>query len=264
MIELDNKGLAMPAHQSVKPKVLVLDDEVEIAELLEVFLSDDFSVTTVNDPRIACELIKSLTFDLIVSDIMMPYMTGLEFLQFSKKICPSVPIVLITGHAQSYSDAKSASDLGASGVLPKPFGEPKELVSYFQKILASTKNSDISSKQKILAIDDEQDLLEVLSVILEDSFEVECLSDPQKVEETLSHSAFSAIFCDLNMPKFSGVKVIEKIKNLAPMTPVFIMSGHSAHDEQVKKGIEAGAVDIVPKPFPDGPELLSLIRKYVK
>ncbi|MCX6118930.1 MAG: response regulator [Proteobacteria bacterium] len=251
---------------AIKPKIMILDDEVEIGELLEMFLCDNFDVVTFNDPRVAKDAMNHSDFDIILSDIKMPHISGIEFLKLAKQQKPNVPVVLMTGHAQSDQDRKHVVELGALGILAKPFGEPKKLIEYFEKVVADTRLSTATKLQsnKILAIDDEVELLEILGIVLDGEFEIDCISNPSLVIDKLSKESYLAIFCDLNMPKISGVELIKQMKPLVGDCPIFVMSGHSSSDPDVIAAISAGAVDVIAKPFPEGSEISTLIRKHVK
>ena len=120
---------------SDKMRVLIVDDEPEIGNLLKLFLEDDFDVTIFTDPRLACEEVTKSAYKLVVSDIKMPFLTGLDVVKHVKKVRPETHVVLITGHAQTERDKAGAKELGAAGVLFKPFGDPSKVVDYLNDVV---------------------------------------------------------------------------------------------------------------------------------
>ena len=115
------------------PHILVVDDDSRLRELLRRYLVEQgFRVTTASDAGDARERLRSLDFDLLVLDIMMPGETGLE-LTDSLRETSEVPILLLTAMGES-DDRISGLSRGADDYLPKPF-EPRELVLRIQAIL---------------------------------------------------------------------------------------------------------------------------------
>lgn len=111
-------------------------------------------------------------------------------------------------------------------------------------------NTIDKTKQTILAIDDETDLLWLLSDIFADRYNVICIAEPQEVELTLNNFHPDIILCDINMPVISGIDLVSKIKSnkLTAHIPLIIVSAKQDVDEQIK-GIDAGAELYITKPF---------------
>jgi two-component system phosphate regulon response regulator OmpR len=118
---------------SDQPHILVVDDDRRIRDLTARFLSEQgFNVVTANDAADARGKMKSLAFDLLVLDIMMPGESGLEFTA-DLRIQSDVPILLLTARAET-EDRITGLKSGADDYLTKPF-EPEELVLRIQSIL---------------------------------------------------------------------------------------------------------------------------------
>ena len=101
-------------------KVLVVDDEKAIRVTLQAFIqAEGHAVQTAADPREALELLSQGAFDVVVSDIIMPNMSGIELLSAIRKTAPDVEVVLITGEP-NVDTAISAVKDGAYDYLPKP------------------------------------------------------------------------------------------------------------------------------------------------
>ena len=113
-------------------KLLVVDDEKSICDLLEiVFKRDGYQVTTASSGRAAMALILKESFDLIISDIKMPGMDGVETLVEMKKKKPQLPVVMLTGHATVASGIQGLKQ-GAFAYVMKPVALD-ELLDKLQK-----------------------------------------------------------------------------------------------------------------------------------
>lgn len=105
------------------PRILVVDDDAAIVKLISVILSRaGHEVRTCSHPVEALDLLKVFTPDLIISDVVMPYMTGLEFLEQVRdhEHLSAMPFILLSSHAER-TDVRRGMNLGADDYLPKPF-----------------------------------------------------------------------------------------------------------------------------------------------
>ncbi|KEF33469.1 response regulator [Deinococcus sp. RL] len=112
------------------PRILVVDDDAAILKLVSVILARaGHEVRTSSHPVEALDLLKVFTPDLVISDVVMPYMTGLEFLEQvrSHEKLGAVPFVLLSSHAER-SDVRRGMNLGADDYVPKPF-TPQDLTT---------------------------------------------------------------------------------------------------------------------------------------
>jgi len=118
------------------PTVLLVEDDPVILRLLEVnFELEGFSVLLAHDGAEGIELARSGAPDLIISDIMMPKVSGLELVAALKTddATSAIPIILLSAKAQS-SDVKAGMEAGADDYVTKPF-EPLDLVDRVNGLL---------------------------------------------------------------------------------------------------------------------------------
>jgi two-component system OmpR family response regulator len=102
-------------------RVLVVDDDKAICEYMETFLAKDgFEVNTLNDPSGAAEEVKTGGYHLVVLDLMMPKMDGLQVLERIRKVDNDVAVVIFTGYP-SLDTAVQSMKLDAVDYLKKPF-----------------------------------------------------------------------------------------------------------------------------------------------
>ena len=103
-------------------KILIIEDEAAIRRVLVKILSeesDSYQVSEAEDGLIGIEMIKKEDFDLVLCDIKMPKMDGVEVLEATKKIKPEIPIVMISGHGD-LDTAVNTMRLGAFDYISKP------------------------------------------------------------------------------------------------------------------------------------------------
>jgi len=101
--------------------ILVVDDELSMREFLKILLEKEgYQAVTASDGEKALKAIEMQEFDLVISDIRMPGMGGLELLDSAKKVNPDLPFIMITAFA-SPEDAVQAMKHGAYDYITKPF-----------------------------------------------------------------------------------------------------------------------------------------------
>jgi two-component system response regulator PilR (NtrC family) len=110
-----------PEASGAKPSVLVVDDEPSMRDMLQIVLRrDGYEVRTAQDGRHALESLQHGPVDLLLSDIRMPDMTGVDVLRAAKDLNPDIVALMMTAYA-STGTAVEAMRLGAVDYLTKPF-----------------------------------------------------------------------------------------------------------------------------------------------
>ena len=104
------------------PKILIIEDEAAIRRVLTKIISEEneaYHVEEAEDGLLGIEMIKNQDYDLVLCDIKMPKMDGVEVLEKAKKIKPEIPIVMISGHGD-LETAVNTMRLGAFDYISKP------------------------------------------------------------------------------------------------------------------------------------------------
>ena len=130
--------------------VLVIDDEDVVRELvMEILESAGHDVTGADSAECALTLLESNEFDLVVSDVVMPGLSGLELLEAVRAHTASLPVVLVTG-AGTYDTLSQALTRGAAGLVTKPFAH-KDLQSAVSDALDRAARSREELRERLLA-----------------------------------------------------------------------------------------------------------------
>jgi len=119
--------------RALRPVILVVDDEPGLRESFRLILDEDFDVIDVADGAAALEVVRSAQVDLVLLDIRLPGMDGIEVLERIKALDEGVEVVLVTA-VRTVRTAVAAMKLGAFDYLPKPF-EEDELLSIVRRAL---------------------------------------------------------------------------------------------------------------------------------
>jgi two-component system nitrogen regulation response regulator NtrX len=113
----------------MKPRILVIDDEAAIRDSLKMILEyEDYDFLGASSGPEGVNLVKRESPDLVVLDIKMPGMNGLEALAEIRKVDEAVPVAMISGHG-TITDAMQATRLGAFDFIEKPFTSERVLVT---------------------------------------------------------------------------------------------------------------------------------------
>ena len=108
-------------------RILVVDDERPLREALAALLRQEgYRVVVAESGHVAVEAIEAFTFDLIIVDIFMPGMNGLETIRIFRKSAPAVPIIAMSGYASGSGFVdndffQTAMEFGATCCMRKPF-----------------------------------------------------------------------------------------------------------------------------------------------
>ncbi len=131
-------------------KLLLADDDIELCQLLNEYLSHEgFDISLAHDGSTAAKLILDQEFDLMVLDVMLPNLNGFEVLKEVRKES-QVPILMLTARGDEI-DRIVGLELGADDYIGKPCN-PRELTARIRSILRRTENIYKAKQQKLESI----------------------------------------------------------------------------------------------------------------
>ena len=131
-------------------RILVIDDEDVIRMLVvEILESAGYEVTSAESAEVALALLEDADFDLVVSDVIMPGLSGLELLGAVRARRASLPVVLVTG-AGTYDTLSQALTRGAAGLVTKPFAHSDLQVAVADALERATRSRD-DLRERLLA-----------------------------------------------------------------------------------------------------------------
>lgn len=194
-----------------KPLILIVDDDCEITAFICQILQPKYRCQIANNGKIGAALCLELQPDLIITDLIMPEMDGLEMCRRIKKQIPTstIPIILLTAKNDKSTELESMQ-MDIDVFIPKPF-EPDILVHRIEQLLNSKQRQEIENRLKILTT---PKAIEAIS------YDEKFLANiTQLVESHISDSDLSVN----KLSELSGInakQVYRKIKQLTGMSPV--------------------------------------------
>ena len=231
-------------------KVLIVDDQRSIRLTLSAILeSRGCDMTEVEDGYRAIDAAGESSFDLVLMDIKMPGIDGVQTFREIKKISPGSLVVMMTGYAvQDLVD--TAMEEGALSVIYKPF----EMEEVFKLVDA------ISKSVKILVVDDNTLVRESLSGILSShGHEVVSASRGEEALEIVRDGSFDLALMDLNLPGSDGFSIFKQMQEISSRTGVVFITGMELAGE-FKETSEELDYPLLYKPL-DVQNLLTLVKR---
>ena len=103
-----------------KKSILIVDDEEIIRDFLFEVLSEDYQISVASDGDEAIEQLQATSFDLIITDLKMPRVSGEEVVKYARDNDPDSKVIVISGYSSLYTVSQSVNR-GACAFLSKPF-----------------------------------------------------------------------------------------------------------------------------------------------
>jgi len=236
-----------------KVSILVVDDNEEfcqnVADILEM---KDYAITTAYDGRKAIELVKQNGFDLILMDVRMPVMDGVEAFKKIKQVAPHIPVIMVTAYAVE-DLVREALREGAFGFLPKPLD--------FDRLLARIQRA-IPNGALVLVVDDNQNLCKNMKEFLSDrGYRVSLAHDGDTAVQMAWENNFDIMLIDMKLPPLNGLETYLSIKDIRPEAVVVIITGYSKEmDNLVQQALRENAYACLEKPI-NMDEMASLLER---
>ncbi|MBN1383290.1 MAG: response regulator [Elusimicrobia bacterium] len=227
-------------------KILAVDDEREIRELLSAELEQQgYVISTAKDGKECLEKIKDEKFDLILLDLQMPKLSGLQTLIEIKKIEPNVDVIIMTAHA-TVSTAVESLKTNAYDYVTKPFNFD-ELKHKIKKCL----EKDFIEKPKILIVDDDLIAADTLRDILtRENFQVTLAKNGKTAVEITKKSPPDLVLMDIMLPDISGWETCKIIKSNVKTShiPIIFLTARMVKIEDEIASLKLGADDYISRP----------------
>ncbi|MDE2481833.1 MAG: response regulator [bacterium] len=235
--------------------ILVIEDNRANLDLMAYLLrAFGHDVTALADPLEAWRVAQERRFDVIVSDVLMPGMDGLEFAARCKanEALRSTPLVAVTALAM-VGDRERVLAAGFDGYVPKPI-DPQTFVAQIQGFVASreSERERADAAPLVLAVDDVAVNLEVIEGTLRPcGFRVAIARNGSEALAAIAKERPAVILSDLHMPGGDGFTLIQSVKNdpaLAQIPFLFISSTGWRTADQLR-GLTLGAAKFLIRPI---------------
>ncbi len=222
--------------------ILLTDDNGEFAQNLSDILElKGYTVLIASDGFRALDIIKESPVDLILMDIKMPVMNGVETFKKIKQITPITPVIMLTAFALEELIQESLRE-GAFACLKKPID--------FDELFATIENA-IPNGSMILVVDDDESLCQnLLDVLTQKGYRVTVALNSTSAIEKVRRNVFDILLLDLKLPPLNGLETYLTIRRLCPGIVVVIITGFLSEMEELVKMIrKSGAYALLEKPI---------------
>lgn len=240
------------------PRVLIVDDNVDLAEnLREIFEDEGYDCVLAEDGFGALHRLRHEPIDLVITDLKMEGMTGLDVLRSVGRHWPQTPVIIVTAYARELT-VETARREGAADVLPKPLDVDSLLLRVHRLI---------QSRCRVLLVEDEPDMRENLIEIFGrwKNLEFVAVGTVQEALRLVEQEPFDMAIIDLRLPDGSGLAVAHALVERTSTNRTSIVLT-SAHPDEIRSVLATlghpEATNVLRKPFsPDA--LVSLVRRTV-
>lgn len=256
--------------KSTPIRMLLVDDEEEFLLATSQALGRrGFEVTAAPNGVTALAKIAEDTFDVVVLDVKMPDINGIEVFNQIRAHLPAIPVILLTGHP-SIDDAFQTSKQGIADYLSKPVEiddlaqKARHVVSEWSK-KAAQKSSPaeglgVFTPISVMIVDDEIELLDSLQkVFTRRQIKTTVADSGQMALDMLRDEPVDVMILDVKMPGMDGIEVLRRVKTFHPSIEVILLSGHPSVDAALE-GVRLGAGEYLRKP-PDIDELVETVMR---
>lgn len=261
----------------IAARVLIVDDNPGTAETLARAISrisPSLSVTSATDAESALKQLRGEAVDLVITDMMMPGMSGLELIERLRQRSPGNRLYAILITAYDVPGLReSARRMKVNDILIKPFS-PERICQIARHALERAapapsldkRTAETTPKFKLLAADDNpSNLALLLRYLQQEEYQVLTASSGAETLETLRAELPDLLLLDVNMPEMDGFQVLEKMRSDPALEyiPVIIVTAARLDPVDMQYALNMGADDYVTKPF-DRRELLARIRTRLR
>lgn len=224
--------------------VLLVDDEPGLREAVQAYLEDSgFSVEAASNAQEGWELLQQKTPDVLISDIMMPQVSGYEFLQQVRDDVrfKSLPVVFLTARGMT-SDRIQGYTAGCDAYLPKPF-DPEELVAIVSNLIErrSAQTPDTSGGTPDIAMMARQ--IEEIKAMLTQRGGVNKTPSPIRIDLTPREQSVLDLVAEGLMNKEIASRLDTSVRNVEKyVSRLFSKTGTNSRTELVRFALEHGLV----------------------
>ena len=234
--------------------ILLVDDNEDFIDSIKDILEDEgYHVCTANSGEKALDVSEQEAFDVVLMDIKMPGMNGVECFLEMKQRKPDVRVVMFTAYALTEL-IQQARDEGVCDVLKKPLSM-LELVDTIEKVKSGNTNKYI-----LLADDDAAMCDNLYEALTDNGYRVAVAGDGQNAVNEAKTKHFDVMLLDMKMPKLNGLEVYREVKKEQPDIITILMTGYIEEMKNlIQQGLKENVYASLTKPF-EIKDLVSLLK----
>jgi len=237
-------------------RILIVDDDVEFAESLKDILdAEGYGPQIVNGANEAIDEVERDFFDIILMDIKMPTMNGVDAFKKIKAISPKTVVIMMT--AFSVEDLiKNAIEEGTFGILYKPLDIKK-----LMEIIARVETGG----GLIMIADDDPNICETLKdVFTEKGYSISLAKNSDEAIKIVKEKSTNIVFLDMKFFPLNGLETYLMIRRVNSKVVVILMTAYRQETKDlVKQALESSAYSCFYKPF-DPQKAVDIVEEIIK
>jgi len=238
-----------------KGNILVVDDDAGMCETLcDIIEEEGYRAVSALSGEKAIGRVQEEPFDVVLMDVKMPGMDGVEAFKQIKRIRPEAAVIMMTGYTVPELIQEALQE-GAYGVVYKPLDVEKVL----------TLIQDIRGGGLILVVDDDPHTCITFKDILEaKGYEVATALSGEEALEIARQGAHDVIFVDMKLPAINGLETYLAIRDIDPQAVAVMMTAYRQEmGGLVEEALSKDAYACLYKPFDVG-EVIKLVREICR
>lgn len=239
---------------TVEKRILVVDDETNMRATLADILSDEgYQIDTAADGLSAVEMCEQQDYDVVLMDVRMPGIDGVEAFRRIRRHDESIRVVMMS--AYSMEDLKRAVlDEGAIAFLSKPL-DIENVIGLIQDVRETS----------VLVVESDSGTADQLRDSLKaQSYWAKVTSSPHDALELAEQIHFDIVLIDMQLPMMSGLDLYLALKKVSPGSVAIMVSGaEEQYETLAKEAVRQTAYTIVHKPL-DMDNLFRLLKRVVR
>lgn len=230
-------------------KVLLIEDDESTRKRLAKFVrKEGFEVFTAGNGRIGLEIFVKDNPHIILTDLKMPEISGMEVLQRAKKITPHVEVILVTGFGET-NTAITALQEGALDYIKKPIDLDQLCVALGRAKEKITKNKKAEHFPALLIAEDDENARTRLGIFLKKSgWKVYEAANGEEALKIFQQEKIDIALLDIKMPKMDGLESLHSMRKITSDFEAIILTGYGDESSAIK-AMRNGAMNFLKKPL---------------
>lgn len=216
--------------QANKPRLLVLEDDSDVANLLVTLLQEaGYEVDLAQTGAQALQQLKAATYDLITVDLLLPDTHGIDIIQ-QVRDCQEMahlPIVVLSAVAEQ-GRLKIQGDASHIDWLAKPVQQERLLHTISQRL------SELDKPIQVLHVEDDEDLHQVIATMAGDEFQFSAAQTLTEARTKIMAGTFDAVILDIGLPDGLGWELLSDIKQHQPQAYILVLSGRDISQQELQ------------------------------
>lgn len=228
--------------------LLVEDDDTTRKQLAKAIRKEGYDVLTAEDGRVGLDLFKRERPKIVVTDLKMPGMDGLELMRSVRGLSTDVQIILITAFGET-DIAVSAIREGALDYLKKPIDLNELSVALGRAKEKLNQYSKAESFPGLIIADDEDKIRErLVKELQKEEFNVYPAANGEEAIQIFQKNKIDIVLLDIKMPKKDGLQALHEMRSISDDFEAIILTGYTDESSAVQ-ALRDGAFNFLKKPI---------------